>query len=125
MWKTLMEHIQCCSVLSQQLDYALPTATALLVIQGLADTICASVPFHLGDRNSVVRIDDKNIQFPASHGHPLPEGHQAVAAAFGGFLLMGPLAELLPPKVPLRAGQKQWIGGQMGRIKRIYNIHAS
>ena len=98
-------------------------AAASMIIQELADNICASVPFHLGDRNSTGRVDDKTVCFPRVGGRPDPESHHALSGAFGGFFLIVPLAELLSPHVFLRAGQKQWIGGQMGRIKRICNIN--
>lgn len=98
---------------------------ALMVIQDLADTMCASVPFHLGDRTGPGRIDDTNVRFPSVGGHSLPEGHHIASGAYGGFLLTSQIAGLLSPAVPLRLGQKQWIGRQIGRIRRICNIAAS
>ena len=97
-------------------------AAVLLVIQDLADTICASIPFHLGDRIATGRIDDRSVRFPSVGERTYPEGHHAASGAFGGFFLCAQLFGLLSPGVPLRSGQKQWIGGQIGRIKRICNI---
>ncbi|KAL8752898.1 MAG: hypothetical protein Q9184_005588 [Pyrenodesmia sp. 2 TL-2023] len=90
------------------------------IIQELADTICASVPYHLGDRVESGRIDDKNIQYPHIRGTTTPDEHYVTAAAYGGMFLMKRFLELLKFGPFLRAGQLQWILGQMGRIKKIY-----
>ena len=100
-------------------------AASSLIIQDLADTVCASIPFHLGDRGTVGRIDDTNAHFPCGAGHAIPDGHHAISAAFGGFFIAPQLALLLSPCVDLRCGQKQWIGGQLSRVKRIYLIRSS
>lgn len=89
-------------------------------IQELADTICASVPCHLGDRTQARRIDDKAVQYPLVGNDNTPDEHYATAAAYGGMLLMKRLMELLKLGPILRAVQQQWILGQIGRIKNIY-----
>ena len=98
---------------------------ALLTLQDMADNICASVPFHLGDRTTGGRVDDKAVRFPGAEKHGFPEGHYAISGAFGGFFLIAPLSELLSPRIILRSGQQQWIIGQIGRIRRICNIDVS
>ncbi|KAL8663596.1 MAG: hypothetical protein Q9202_003784 [Teloschistes flavicans] len=95
-------------------------STARNNIQDLADTICASVPYHLGDRISPQRLDDKTMQYPRVGDNPIPDEHYDTAACFGGMFLGKRLAELLQPGLSLRNGQREWILGQMGRIKRIY-----
>ena len=87
-------------------------------VQDLADTICASVPFYLGDRVTVLRIDDETVQYPRVGSDPTSTEHYRTAAAYGGMFLMQRLPELLA--LPLRAGQREWILGQMMRIKKIY-----
>ncbi|KAL8923019.1 MAG: hypothetical protein Q9208_004831 [Pyrenodesmia sp. 3 TL-2023] len=89
-------------------------------IQDLADTVCASVPYHLGDRVEARRIDDKSVQYPQIKGKATPDEHYVTAAAYGGTFLMKRLVELLQFGPFLRAGQQRWILGQMGRIKKIY-----
>ena len=93
-------------------------------VQDLADTICASVPFYLGDRTTFVRIDDdETVQYPriGSDSTTSTTGHYRTAAAYGGMFLMQRLPELLALPLPfLRAGQREWVLGQMIRIKRIY-----
>lgn len=94
--------------------------TATSNAQDLADTICASVPYFLGDRVKVLRIDDRNIQYPRIGSKPTPVEHYETAAAYAGIFLTQKLGQLLQPDLPLRGGQRQWILGQMQRIKRIY-----
>ncbi|MCJ1247066.1 hypothetical protein MMC30_004277 [Trapelia coarctata] len=134
--RTLNSH--CCSRIKLQLtiltclkhlskgnfNTALVTAseTALEIIQELADNICASIPYHLGDRMTIGRIDDKVAQYPHIAGLSVPDDHYVGAAAFGGWLLTAQLSELLSPGVPLRVGQRHWIGGQMQRVRKIYAI---
>lgn len=108
-----------------RLNLSSPTAaaaTSLNIIQTLADDFCASVPYHIGDRTSFARIDDKTTQYPHLPGCQVPEDHHVVASAFAGFLVTRRLGELLSLEIPLRAGQKQWAGGQLRRINTIYNV---
>ena len=98
-------------------------AANLNIIQTLADDFCASVPYHVGDRTSFARIDDKTTQYPHLPGcYQVSDHHHATASAFAGFLLTRRLGELLSLETPLRAGQKQWAGGQLRRIKAVYNV---
>ncbi|KAF2815278.1 uncharacterized protein BDZ99DRAFT_472580 [Mytilinidion resinicola] len=109
----------------KHLDFADSDATRLTtleIIQDLADNVCASVPFHLGDRREPTRIDDKDVQYPHTGGDPVSDHHYAAAAAYGGYLLTRPLVEVLTARCPLRTGQREWIGGQMQRLKQIYAI---
>ncbi|KAG7008317.1 hypothetical protein G7Y79_00006g019370 [Physcia stellaris] len=89
-------------------------------VQDLADTICASVPYFLGDRVKALRIDDRSIQYPRIGSQPTPVEHYETAAAYAGIFLTQKLAQLLQPELPLRDGQRRWILGQMQRIKKVY-----
>jgi hypothetical protein len=91
-------------------------------IQQLADDICATIPFYLGDRTKPGRIGDRNVEYPHARGSPIPETHYQIAPAMGGHQLLGALGTLLRDNIILRNGQKQWIGGQLTRLARIYNI---
>ncbi|KAL9592941.1 MAG: hypothetical protein Q9219_007707, partial [cf. Caloplaca sp. 3 TL-2023] len=93
---------------------------ARAVIQDSADTICASVPYHLANRAQVLRIDDRNLEYPTIGPGPSSAEHYDTAAAYGGMFLAKRLGELIQPDLPLRDGQRQWIFGQMQRIGRIY-----
>lgn len=127
-------NVHCCSRIKLQLiilacvkqlnrgNFNPASVTALDIIQELADTICASIPYHLGDRVTTGRIDDKTVQYPHMAGLAVPDDHYVGAAAHGGWMLTARLLELLSPKIPLRDGQRQWIAGQMQRLMKIYII---
>ncbi|KAL8900841.1 MAG: hypothetical protein Q9207_005491 [Kuettlingeria erythrocarpa] len=93
---------------------------ALTTIQDLADSVCASIPYHLGDRVEAGRIDDRCVQYPRIKGHATPDEHYVTAAAYAGMFLLKKLVELLQLGSLLRTGQCQWIVGQIARIKKIY-----
>lgn len=101
------------------------SVTTLGIIQDLADTMCASIPYYLGDRMMIGRIDDKTVQYPHIAGQLVPDDHYVGAAALGGWFLAARLSELLSPRVPLRSGQRQWIGGQLQRIRKIYAVQSN
>lgn len=108
-------------------DNATNTATlaAYATIQRLADDICASVPYHLGNRMNFARIDDKAVEYPHLRGQlKTDDEHIAGAAAMGGWSLAAQLVKVLKLQTPLRDGQRQWIGGQLQRLVRIYTSPA-
>ena len=98
------------------------SATASSIIQDLADTMCASVPFFLGDRTSAARLDDRTAQYPHPPGCSVPSDHYTAAAAQSGWFISAILPLLLSPGVSLRMGQKQWIVGQLQRTRRVYVV---
>ncbi len=122
--KTQSVIITCLEHLSPNVGKTL-SASANAIAQDLTDNICASIPFHLGDRTTAGRLDDKGVSFPHSENRPVPKGHYIASGAFGGFFLIVPLVELLSPCVVLRPGQKPWIGGQINRIRQICGIQIS
>jgi hypothetical protein len=91
-------------------------------IQQLADDICATLPFYLGDRTKPGRLGDRNVEYPHARGSPIPETHYQMAPAMGGYQLLGALGTLLRFDIILRNGQKQWIGGQLVRLARICRL---
>ncbi|CZR68852.1 uncharacterized protein PAC_18752 [Phialocephala subalpina] len=91
-------------------------------VQQLADDICVSVPFSLGDKTKPGAMGDRRVQYPHDPGREVPSGHYQMAPAMGGFWLLGPLQMLMGLKIELRQGQKQWVGGRLRRIAHIYNI---
>ena len=122
-------------------------------IQRLVDEFCASVPFHLGNRTAPSPPDKiEGVEYPHlpdedEHGaRPFPPHaigyatrlsraeHARFAAASGGWLLIGPIRDILAATAPgprdasrgipplLRHGQREWILEQLQRLGRIYRI---
>jgi hypothetical protein len=91
-------------------------------IQQEADDICACVPYHIGDRNAPSSVGDKRVTYPHPTGVPTPLPHYLHATAIGGYQLLDALAALVSMPVPLREGQREWIGEQIMRVFKIYNI---
>ena len=105
-------------------DSATNTATraAHATIQLMADDMCASVPYHLGDRVRFARIDDKTVEYPHPQGQSRADDEHIVgAAAMGGWSLAAQLSKILKLQTPLRDGQRQWIVGQLQRLVRVYS----
>ncbi|KAL8665984.1 MAG: hypothetical protein Q9168_007579 [Polycauliona sp. 1 TL-2023] len=133
MWTADSLNVYCCSriktglVMIKCLEHENDPAANITrintqnTLQALADTICASVPYHLGDRAEIRRIDDKSVRYPEVKSIATPDAHYIAAAAYGGMFLMKRLVDLLKLGPYLRAGQLPWILGQMGRIKKIYS----
>ncbi|PVH72992.1 hypothetical protein DL98DRAFT_659727 [Cadophora sp. DSE1049] len=111
---------------SKSMDLETSLSTIKAKIQHLADSILASIPYLLGSKTQPGIIGDRNIKYPHLPGREIPDVHYRMAPAVGGYFLLGPLRSLLELDLDgagvLREGQKAWVGGQMGRIARIYNI---
>jgi hypothetical protein len=91
-------------------------------IQQEADEICACIPYHIGDRNAPGAVGDKRVKYPHQTGVSTPLPHYLHATAIGGYQLLDALTTLVGMGVPLREGQREWIGGQIMRVFKIYNI---
>jgi len=91
-------------------------------IQTLADDICATVPYYIGDRMKPGRAGDRDVKYPHAPGRPPTPDHYQSGPTMGGWSLLAPLGTLTRMNIRLREGQRQWIGGQMARIARVYNI---
>lgn len=114
------------------------------MIQTLADAFCASIPSHLGNKNSPVppdrlvpaRDENRLKAFPPNaidySVQVSKEEHYRLAAAIGGWYVLLPLRDILKATTPavrdielgfpplLREGQTDWILSQMERLKKIY-----
>lgn len=91
-------------------------------IQGLVDDICASLPFHLGDRTEMTPIYFARSLYPSAEGQPLPQGHHQNASAFGGWYLYAPLKQITNVSMYLREGQLEWVLGQLKRLAKIHDV---
>ncbi|KAF3933777.1 hypothetical protein ABW19_dt0210320 [Dactylella cylindrospora] len=96
--------------------------SAISTIQSLVDAVCASVPFHLGDKVDYRRIDNLAVKYPRAEGWEVPEDHYVTAAAQGGWFLCSKVLTLMKLEKGVREGQKEWMRGQFDRVVRIYGI---
>ena len=140
----------------RQLDEASPTyaigeGAVIAEIQNLADDICATAPFFLGSRTAFT-LPHEHAEYPPipeelrdaaryldSTGQPTDmteHDHARMAAATGGWFLIGPLmtlirySALVPEEmiwddrhlepIQLRSGQRDWIARQAKRVHKIY-----
>ena len=100
------------------------SAIAIKSLQSLADEICAAIPFILGDRSVFTPLWASHVVYPG--GKYLSKSHHLIAAAHGGWYILVPMREVFYiAKLYLRAGQWEWIGGQLTRLKTIYKaVHS-
>jgi len=92
-------------------------------VQQLADDICASVPYYIGNRMRPGKAGEPGIHYPRVPGRPPIMDHYKTGPALGGWALMIPLSTVLRMQMRLREGQREWIAGQMARTARIYNLN--
>lgn len=93
-------------------------------MQKLADDVCGSVPFCLGSKMCAGTDDKPSVEYPYTT-FKASKAHRRSAAGVGGYNLVEPFHEPLKSVlgVPsLRAGQKEWILGQLARIGRLYSM---
>ena len=100
-------------------EYCFATQGPVSVIQQMVDNICASVPFHLGNRTLMDVTEE--VEYPWIQGSTVSADHRKAALNLGGWFLIGPLSACLKVSF-LAESQRQWIIAQIGRIKYFYNI---
>ena len=96
---------------------------AKMITQEMVDDLCASVPFALGTKTMGGPGDRDGVEYPYNGTKKASEDHRRSATALGGWHLLEPMKTSLKTK-DLREGQKDWVKTQMGRIWRIYSLHA-
>ena len=90
-------------------------------IQQLVDEVCATIPYNLGSKVEPASLYDE-ITFPQAKQYPLAKSHSQTSCAVGGWVLLNPLQEMLKVATYLRQGQAQWIGSQLYRLEKIYDV---
>jgi hypothetical protein len=96
--KYLMAVILLQSAILTLLSLQIPTSelhtlrdTCQQRIQAEIDAICASIPFHLGDRTKPGAIGNKKLKYQHELDVSMPENNYYSAPALGGYQLLGPL----------------------------------
>lgn len=97
---------------------------ANMIVQQMADDICASVPCALGTKAFGGPGAHEGVEYPYVVGGPKARyEHRRAAAALGGWHLLDPLKSCLRTgSGVLREGQREWVQGQMERIGRMYAL---
>ena len=110
-------------ILKVVIGYGTPSQREVAVksLQALADEICASIPFILGDRRVFTPLYTANNVYPG--GEFLPKSHQLIAAAHGGWYTLSPMRDvwMSAQQSLLREGQIIWISTQLLRLATIYD----
>ena len=96
--------------------------TTVEMIQELADAICASVPYGMGDRTDPVPLHSMEATYPTSDGRPPSEEQHRAAVALGGWYLFPPMKQVMQVGRWLRPGQLAWMGAQLERLARVYDV---
>lgn len=126
---------QCCNAHPTQANIELSDCKAE-VMQQLADDICESLPFYLGDLHLNVSPDCMlGIQYPSARrqGRRYPSSelsHRRSALGLGGWNVYANLLLLLNLQRPtissaplcLRLGQLEWIKAQVRRVEIAYTF---
>lgn len=99
-----------------------PDEGAITAIQELADGVCGTIPFILGDRTAPTAMFAADVAYPSLEGQAVPPGHHQLAAGFGGWYLTTPIHRVLDVGLYLREGQEVWSRRQAQRLGRIYDI---
>lgn len=95
-----------------------------MTIQKLVDDICGTVPFYLGTKTRPGVDDTPDVEYPYTTSKP-SKGLRRAQAGSGGYNLIEPHHEPLKLVLSfqaLRAGQKEWVLGQLARIDRLYGL---
>ena len=113
-------------VLAVIVQLSSPTSTeslsAIRKIQELADEICASIPFCMGNRSKPAPLYSLEAEYPTIDGRPAVEQHHRTAAALGGWYLFSPMKEVMGVGKWLRPGQMAWVGTQLQRLATVYDV---
>lgn len=95
-------------------------AMAMNIAHRLADDICASVPFCLGNQMESVRMRPGLVEYPFAETRPLPWTHHQIAPLMGPWILAPYLRNLLSSDIGLPTAQMMWVQSQIERILVIY-----
>lgn len=99
-----------------------PRTHNIHVIRSLAEDICASLPFCLGSRTRSSPIYATDALYPTDTGEPATSAHQKAAIAWGGWLLLHPMQEILNNAMYLKPNLLAWLVSQMQRLADLYDV---
>lgn len=112
--------LSCLRILGWDDAYGSKATTIISTIRQLADDICGTVPFFLGDQVESVRLKSGLVTYPFAETRPITSTHVHAAPVHGAWQLFMPIRNLHNPDLELPAEQLIWIRKQMERILVIY-----
>lgn len=112
--------IGCLSRVPFQDPNGLKVTLAMAIAHRLADDICASVPFCLGDQVESVRMKSGLVEYPFAETRPVTWTHMQIAPLMGAWFLAPYLRNLESSDIGLPSEQKAWVQSQIERILVIY-----
>jgi hypothetical protein len=89
-------------------------------IRGIADDICATVPFFLGSQSESIRMKYGLVEYPYAETRPVTLTHKQSAPLIGAWHMFGYLRNLQSADLNLPGAQQVWLKEQMERILVIY-----
>ncbi|KAJ5710963.1 hypothetical protein N7488_005119 [Penicillium malachiteum] len=104
---------------SEKID-ATREATMQSTIQKLADDICASVPYFLGNQTESVRMRSDLVDYPFSETRPVTSTHKQAAPLMGAWQVVSRLRNLQRSGLGLPPEQINWLEEQVNRLFGIY-----
>ena len=109
------------------LDHGKSLVQTIDMIQQLVDDIVDSVPFSLGSRIKPEPLYEADVTFPGLGQSSASKAHQKTSCAYGGWYLFSPFKEVMQSahRGYLRAGQKEWMHGQLQRLAFMYDVQPS
>ncbi|KAJ5820302.1 hypothetical protein N7474_005893 [Penicillium riverlandense] len=113
--------LSCLRILSSSQDVdGSRAASVIATAHGLADDICATVPFFLGSQLESVRMKFGLVEYPSAETRPVTLTHNHTAPLIGAWFVMPFLRNLKASGLGLPQEQLDWLQRQMERILVIY-----
>lgn len=98
----------------------LKSTLAMATVHHLADDICASVPFYLGNQIESIRMRYGLVEYQSIETRPVTWTHLQVAPLMGAWFLAPYLKNLQSSDLGLPKEQYIWVQSQVERILIIY-----
>ncbi|KAL4897563.1 C6 zinc finger domain protein [Aspergillus ambiguus] len=114
--------LNCLRLLPETNDTPERIQSMIAQIRDIATDICATVPFFLGSQKDSIHSNPSTIHYPETETRRTTQAHKQAAPLLGGWFVMFHLMNLCSPELCLPEEQLAWIGQQIQRVHRIYNL---
>ncbi|KAL5361255.1 hypothetical protein BJX96DRAFT_151629 [Aspergillus floccosus] len=114
--------LNCLRRLPLDMDAPEKIQSTMAQIQVIVTDICGTVPFFLGSQMASLQLSPSGIQYPETETRRITHAHKQAAPLLGGWHVLFHLMNLCSPELCLPEDQLAWIGEQIQRVYRIYNL---